>query len=96
MADLLSPEAITEALAELSGWSGDQQALTRSFTYRTFPEGILSVAAVAAAAERLDHHPDIDIRWCTVTYTVSTHSAGGVTDLDLALCAAIDDLADPS
>ena len=43
-------------------------------------------------AEAADHHPDIDIRWDTVTLRLSTHSAGGLTDKDLSLAAAIDEL----
>ncbi len=41
----------------------------------------------------MDHHPDIDIRWTTITFTCSTHSAGGVTELDVELARMIDDLA---
>jgi 4a-hydroxytetrahydrobiopterin dehydratase len=41
----------------------------------------------------MDHHPDIDIRWTTITFTCSTHSAGGVTEVDVELARLIDDLA---
>lgn len=51
------------------------------------------VRKVAEAAEAANHHPDIDIRWRKVTYTLSTHSAGGLTQLDLDLAAQIDSLA---
>jgi 4a-hydroxytetrahydrobiopterin dehydratase len=48
------------------------------------------VNAVGALAEAADHHPDIDIRWNTVTLRLATHSAGGITEKDLALAAGID------
>ncbi len=44
---------------------------------------------MAEIAEKADHHPDIDIRWRTLTFRCSTHCAGGITDLDIALAAAI-------
>jgi 4a-hydroxytetrahydrobiopterin dehydratase len=52
------------------------------------------VQQVAEVAEDLDHHPDIDIRWTTVTFTLSTHSAGGLTAKDLRLATDIDRLVD--
>ncbi len=48
------------------------------------------MAAVAGTAEAMDHHPDIDIRWRTLRFVLSTHSAGGLTALDLDLAARID------
>jgi 4a-hydroxytetrahydrobiopterin dehydratase len=45
---------------------------------------------VAEHAERVDHHPDIDIRWCTVTFALVTHSEGGITDRDVQLAQEID------
>jgi 4a-hydroxytetrahydrobiopterin dehydratase len=59
----------------------------------SFPEAVELVRKVAEAAEAANHHPDIDIRWRKVTYTLSTHSAGGLTQLDLDLAAQIDSLA---
>jgi 4a-hydroxytetrahydrobiopterin dehydratase len=56
-------------------------------------DGIALVQRVAQVAEDLDHHPDIDIRWTTVTFRLSTHSAGGLTAKDLRLAGDIDKLA---
>jgi len=53
---------------------------------------IAAVSRIAAIAEELDHHPDIDIRWRTVTLVVSTHSAGGVTAADVELARRIDEV----
>ena len=88
----LDSSALAARLHELPGWSGDTAAIRRSVTAPGFLAGIRLVAAVADVAEQLDHHPDIDIRWRTVTFTLSTHSAGGVTEKDLDLAARIDAL----
>jgi len=50
------------------------------------------VDRVAEAAEAADHHPDIDIRWRTLTFTLATHSAGGVTAKDVDLAGTIDEI----
>ena len=52
------------------------------------------MSAVAADAEAMDHHPDIDIRWRKVTFALSTHSEGGLTQLDIELATQIDRLAE--
>ena len=93
MATLLTPAGLAAGLAELPGWSGDATGIERAITAPTFGDGIRLVDAVAAAAEAADHHPDIDIRWRTVTFRLSTHSKGGVTDLDIGLAREINRLA---
>src|SRR6476469_6806064 len=90
---LLDLPAITDAVANLPGWGGDVEALRCRYTAPDFPAGIALVDAVAVAAEAAGHHPDIDIRWRDVLFVLSTHSASGVTDLDLDLARKIDDLA---
>lgn len=94
MAELLTQEEIDRALStELPHWSQEGDEITRSFKLPTFMDGIRLVQQVAEVAEDLDHHPDIDIRWTTVTFTLSTHSAGGLTSKDLRLAGDIDRLA---
>ncbi|HWE67433.1 MAG TPA: 4a-hydroxytetrahydrobiopterin dehydratase [Acidimicrobiales bacterium] len=84
---------VDAALAEQAiAWERHGDELTTSVTLRDFAGALQFVNAVGAAAEAANHHPDIDIRWNTVTLTLSTHSAGGLTVLDLALAAAIDRL----
>jgi 4a-hydroxytetrahydrobiopterin dehydratase len=90
MAELLSADDVATAIGELDGWSGDTSAITRSASLATFPAAIEVVDQVAVVAEELNHHPDIDIRWRTVTFTCSTHSDGGVTDKDISLAKRID------
>ncbi len=87
----LDEMAVREALAGLSGWMGDTASISKTYEFPSFAEAVLGVAAVAVAAERADHHPDIDIRWRSVTFRLATHSAGGVTAKDLGLAADIDD-----
>jgi 4a-hydroxytetrahydrobiopterin dehydratase len=56
----------------------------------SFPQAIEVVNRVADLAEAADHHPDIDIRWRTLTFRLSTHSAGGLTEKDFDLASQID------
>lgn len=89
MAELLDDTVITAALADLPDWERDGDALVLVAKLPSFPVAIGVVGRVAEIAEARDHHPDIDIRWRTLTFRCSTHSAGGVTDLDVALAASI-------
>jgi 4a-hydroxytetrahydrobiopterin dehydratase len=92
MADLLSAEEVATTTAELRDWSGDTTALTRTAKLPTFLNAIAVVDRVAEVAEAMDHHPDIDIRWRTLTFVCATHSAGGVTAKDVELARKIDDI----
>jgi 4a-hydroxytetrahydrobiopterin dehydratase len=93
----LPQDEIDAALAgDLSDWHQDGDAITREVQAATFLEGITLVQHVAEAAEALDHHPDIDVRYTTLTFTLSTHSEGGITAKDLDLAATIDRLATAS
>jgi 4a-hydroxytetrahydrobiopterin dehydratase len=89
----LDEAAIAAGLAALPGWTRQGEAILKRYVFPTFAEGIRFVDRVAVAADAADHHPDIDIRWTSVTLTLSTHSAGGLTVLDLALAAESDRLA---
>ncbi len=91
MSNLLDDAAITDALGTLTAWERDGDSLLRIAKLPSFPAAIAVVDRVADIAERADHHPDIDIRWRTLTFRCSTHSAGGITDLDIALATAIDE-----
>ena len=90
--DRLADDAIDRALATLPGWERRGDAIARTYEFPAFLAGIAFVQRVAAAAERADHHPDIDIRWRRVTCALSTHDRGGVTALDVALAREIDGL----
>jgi 4a-hydroxytetrahydrobiopterin dehydratase len=92
MADPLTTDEIDGALSGLDGWSGDQTGIHRTAELPSFPAAIGVVDRVAAVAEELDHHPDIDIRWRTLTFGCVTHSAGGVTAMDITLAGRIDEI----
>ena len=86
----LSDHDVDVAAASLNGWHRLSGALRRSVTFDSFLEGIDAVGRVAELAERSDHHPDIDIRWRTVTFALVTHSEGGITEKDVLLAREID------
>ncbi|TWF76408.1 4a-hydroxytetrahydrobiopterin dehydratase [Pseudonocardia hierapolitana] len=89
MPRLLDDDEIAAALGGLTGWERDGAALVRIAELPSFPAAIAVVDRVAATAEERDHHPDIDIRWRTLTFRCSTHSVGGITELDVALAESI-------
>lgn len=91
---VLSEQEIAQRLANRPAWSREEGEITRSVQAPDFLAGIELVRQVAERAEAADHHPDIDIRWRTVTFTLSTHSEGGLTSQDFDLAAQIDELAD--
>jgi 4a-hydroxytetrahydrobiopterin dehydratase len=90
---LLSEDELDTALKDLPEWTRAGDSITRTVKAPSFPAGIDLVGRVATAAEEADHHPDIDIRWRKVTFTLSTHSAGGLTRRDVELAHRIDQLA---
>ena len=88
---LLDDDAITAALAQLA-WTRDGDELVKTVKRGDFAKAVAYVSEVANLAEERDHHPDIDIRWDTVTLRLSTHSEGGLTRRDVELATAIDAL----
>ncbi|HEY3611409.1 MAG TPA: 4a-hydroxytetrahydrobiopterin dehydratase [Pseudonocardiaceae bacterium] len=94
MSELLDDAAIDQGIAGLTGWRRDGDALVRTVELDDFPQAIEVVDRVAETAERDNHHPDIDIRWRTLTFRCSTHSAGGITAKDLTLAGDIDSTID--
>lgn len=92
MAEVLDAEAVRRELDGLEQWAGDPTAISRTVELGSFPDAIAVVDQVAAVAEELDHHPDIDIRWRRLTFRCATHSAGGVTRRDVELARRIDEI----
>jgi 4a-hydroxytetrahydrobiopterin dehydratase len=86
----LSPAQTDEKLRRLPGWSRKGEFITKEFVFDEFMQGIQFVDAIGTIAERLDHHPDIHIRWTTVRLEVQTHDEGGVTLLDIQLATEIE------
>jgi 4a-hydroxytetrahydrobiopterin dehydratase len=93
MAERLSDIAIQRELGNLPGWSRRGDVITKTYQFRNFMAGIDFVVAVAKAAEAADHHPDLDIRYTKIVCSLSTHSAGGITQNDLDLAKAMERLA---
>ena len=92
MARLEQQEIDTALAGDLKRWTQDGDSLVRTVEAPSFLEAIDVVRRVAEVAEEADHHPDIDIRWRTLTFRLSTHSEGGITAKDLELAAQIDGL----
>jgi len=93
MPELLSDEEVGKALGRLKGWTlddGAERALRREVELDSFSQAIQVVNRVAEIAENNNHHPDIDIRWRTLTFRCGTHSEGGITALDVSLAEEID------
>lgn len=95
MAQKLSPEAREHALANLKDWSEvpGRDAITKRFVFRDFKEAFGFMTRVALLAEKMDHHPEWFNVYRTVEVTLSTHDAGGLTELDVKLAESMDKLA---
>lgn len=87
----LDSEALAHAVASLDGWQASGGALTRTAKLGAFADVIAAVTRIGFAAERADHHPDINIRYRELTLRLTTHDLGSViTTLDVALATEID------
>jgi 4a-hydroxytetrahydrobiopterin dehydratase len=94
MPELLSDEEVGKALGRLREWRRGDGALVREVELESFSQAIQVVNRVAEIAENDNHHPDIDIRWRTLTFRCSTHSEGGITANDTSLAEEIDGVVD--
>ena len=90
---LLDDEAIQSKLDSLDGWARDGDAITKTFERGDFVGSVKFIDSIVEPAEDMNHHPDLEISWKTVTVTISTHSEGGLTDNDFELARRIDALA---
>lgn len=88
----LAPAEIAARLAALPGWAMQDGALVKEFRFASYAATITFVDAVAAIAEREDHHPDLSVHYGRCVVRWSTHSAGGVTDNDAACAATVEGL----
>jgi len=95
MAQKLTGDARKAALAKLASWSEvkDRDAITRTLVFRDFNEAFGFMTRAALIAEKLDHHPEWFNVYKTVTVTLSTHDAGGLTEHDVKLAEAMNRLA---
>jgi 4a-hydroxytetrahydrobiopterin dehydratase len=88
----LNDAEIDERLAGLEGWKRSGDAIVKEFDNGDFKGSVDFVKRLTPEAEEMNHHPDLEISWKTVTVTVSTHSEGGLTDNDFELARRIDAL----
>jgi 4a-hydroxytetrahydrobiopterin dehydratase len=93
MSRLLGDDEVTTQLEGLSGWQREGDAIVATVEAPDFPAAIRIVDTVADEAEQMNHHPDIDIRWRNVKMALTNHDAGGLTQMDLDLAAAIEQVA---
>lgn len=89
---LLEPAARDRFVRDHPAWEVGDAEIRRRFTFGDFVEAMGFVTRVALAAERANHHPDIEISWNRVTLTLSSHSEGGLTPKDTAMAETIDAL----
>jgi 4a-hydroxytetrahydrobiopterin dehydratase len=95
MAQKLSAAERAQALKELSGWSelSGRDAIAKSFKFKSFSEAFGFMTRTALEAEKMDHHPEWSNIYNKVDVVLSTHSAGGVTELDVKLAQKMDGFA---
>ena len=95
MAQKLTSEARKAAMAKLTHWSeaSGRDAITRKFTFKDFKAAFAFMTAVAEVAEKMNHHPEWFNVYKTVEVTLSTHDAGGLSELDVKLAEAMDRIA---
>jgi 4a-hydroxytetrahydrobiopterin dehydratase len=95
MRQKLAGDARKQALGKLDGWSEvpGRDAITRKFVFKNFSEAFGFMSRAALVAEKLDHHPEWLNVYKTVDVTLSTHDAGGLTELDVKLAEAMNRLA---
>ena len=90
---VLTDAEIQQALASLSGWQRNGGTIQRVFRFPDFKLAMQFVNKVADAAEQVNHHPDIDIRYNTVTMALISHDSGGVTQRDVRMAGTINKIA---
>ncbi|MBS1271395.1 MAG: putative pterin-4-alpha-carbinolamine dehydratase [Candidatus Marinimicrobia bacterium] len=93
MPELLSDDAIKKKLDNLEGWERQDETITRTFEFGNFIESMEFVNKLVNPAETMNHHPDIEISYNTVTLSLTTHSEGGLTENDFELAGQINEIA---
>ena len=93
MAEKLSEDVLLGALVSLPGWSLENGKLHREYKFKDFVTAFGFMTSAALVAEKMNHHPEWLNVWATVKVDLTTHDAGGITDLDLDLAAQMEKLA---
>ncbi|RTZ93717.1 MAG: 4a-hydroxytetrahydrobiopterin dehydratase [Candidatus Neomarinimicrobiota bacterium] len=85
---VLSIEQIQDELSNLDGWVFKNNAITKSYSFDSYMDGIGFVNRLAEKAEEVDHHPDMQVGWCRVSVAFTSHDKGGVTAICIAMAKA--------
>jgi 4a-hydroxytetrahydrobiopterin dehydratase len=88
----LNPDQITVSMATVPDWKREGPGIFRTYTLSDFTAAIDFVNVVAKAAQKANHHPDIEVKWNQVTLRMTSHSEGGLTDKDFAMASKFDHL----
>ena len=86
---LISPDEINKSLSNY-GWKYENKKISKSYSFKTYINGIEFVQKIAELAEKNNHHPDIYIGWCKVDISITSHDLGGVTTNCVNLAIGID------
>lgn len=88
----MDTQNIGKELTNIPNWERAGKEITRRFEFANFDEAVRFVNRVAELSQRMNHHPDVDIRWNRVTLSLSTHSKGGLTVKDFNLAREINEV----
>ena len=88
----LSDEEVASELQLRSEWSLENDQLVRQFSWKTYKDGLVFASAVGYLADRLNHHPDILIRYAKIRVAMNTHDVGGLSPFDFELARQIDEI----
>ncbi|HZO20363.1 MAG TPA: 4a-hydroxytetrahydrobiopterin dehydratase [Gemmatimonadaceae bacterium] len=89
----LTDQEASRALGDLTSWRAEGGTIRRTYETEGWGTTLMLVNAIGFVAEAADHHPDLEVSWAKVAVRLSTHSAGGITDKDIALAREIERLA---
>ncbi|MDA4128557.1 MAG: 4a-hydroxytetrahydrobiopterin dehydratase [Thaumarchaeota archaeon] len=90
MTKLLTQSEVRRRLKGMEGWQLRGKFIRKTFEFKTFMAGIRFIGDIAKIAEEQEHHPDIHVRYTSITLQIQTHSEGGVTEWDVDLARAIE------
>ena len=93
MADLIKAAELKDRMKKIPEWELEKKHIERTFEFDDFADAIDFVNAVAEVADEEEHHPDIDIRYNTITMALVSHDAGGVTPRDVRMAGTINKIA---
>jgi 4a-hydroxytetrahydrobiopterin dehydratase len=91
----LTQDQIQKELETLSGWCLANDAISKRYDLPTYPDAVAAITRVGFEAEKDDHHPDVTMNWKRITFSLTTHDSGGLTEKDFALARKIESLLGP-